>query len=222
MDTVLPWKLVPATVAGGSVSATAPSHARTTTTPGPAPTAVDGASDDSALVQAARDGHRQAFDVIVERHRQAVYRLCYRFVSNHEDASDLTQDVFVRAYRGLSGFKGNSAFSTWLYRIGVNVCLNRVSAKGPQLVELEPERHIDLLGPRPESETVRGERARIVRRAIASLPKKQRATLVLRVYHDLSHEQIASVLGNSTGTVKANFFHALRNLKRLLEEGGWS
>lgn len=204
------------------MNATPPGRALTAAPPGAAPAAFDSASDDVALVQATREGHRHAFDLIVERHRQAVYRLCYRFVSNHEDASDLTQDVFVRAYRGLSGFKGNAAFSTWLYRIGVNVCLNRVSAKLPQLVELEPERHIDVLGPRPESETVRGERARIVRRAIAALPKKQRATLVLRVYHDLSHEQIASVLGNSIGTVKANFFHALRNLKRLLEEGGWS
>lgn len=202
------------------MSAPSPGGARPAATP--APTLFDGASDDVALVQATREGHRQAFDVIVERHRLAVYRLCYRFVSNHEDASDLTQDVFVRAYRGLGGFKGNAAFSTWLYRIGVNVCLNRVSAKVPQLVELEPERHIDLLGPRPESDTVSGERARIVRRAIASLPKKQRATLVLRVYHDLSHEQIAAVLGNSIGTVKANFFHALRNLKRVLEAGGWS
>ena len=70
-----------------------------------------------------------AFDVIVERHRRSVYQLCYRFVGNHEDASDLSQDVFLRAYRGLGKFRGGSSLSTWLYRIGVNLCLNRVSRK---------------------------------------------------------------------------------------------
>src|SRR5687767_9630134 len=75
--------------------------------------------DEAALVAACLAGHREAFDVIVERHRRAVYQLCYRFVPNHEDASDLAQDVFVRAYRGLQQFRGQSSLGTWLYRIGV-------------------------------------------------------------------------------------------------------
>ena len=87
--------------------------------------------DDAALVTAAVAGRREAFDAIVERHRRIVYQVCYRFVSNHEDASDLSQESFVRAWRGLKNFKGQSALSTWLYRIAVNVCLNRVSAKAP-------------------------------------------------------------------------------------------
>src|SRR5919201_30717 len=82
-----------------------------------------------ALVDACLAGRPGAFDLIVERHRRAVYQLCYRFVGNHEDASDLAQDVFVRAFRGLRNFRGQSSLATWLYRIGVNVCLNRVSAK---------------------------------------------------------------------------------------------
>ena len=77
---------------------------------------------------ACLDGDKASFDVLVERHRRQVYQVCYRFVGNHEDASDLAQDVFIRAYRALRTFKGHSAFSTWLYRIAVNVCLNRVSA----------------------------------------------------------------------------------------------
>ena len=90
------------------------------------------AADDHRLVEAFLAGRRDAFDVIVERHRRNVYQLCYRFVGNHEDASDLAQDVFVRAYRGLRGFKGSASFSTWLYRIGVNVCLNHVALKTPR------------------------------------------------------------------------------------------
>src|SRR5216684_2088420 len=85
--------------------------------------------DERALVEACLAQQAGAFDLIVERHRRAVYLLCYRFVGNHEDASDLSQDVFLRAYRGLRNFRGQSSLGTWLYRIGVNVCLNRVSAK---------------------------------------------------------------------------------------------
>ena len=80
---------------------------------------------DTELVAAVRAGSRDAFDVIVERHRRHVYQLCYRFVGNHEDASDLAQDVFVRAFKGLRTFKGDAALATWLYRIAVNVSLNR-------------------------------------------------------------------------------------------------
>src|SRR3954470_5173908 len=83
--------------------------------------------DEQELVAACLAGRREAFDAIVERHRRAVYLLCYRFVGNHEDASDLSQDVFLRAYRGLKNFKGDAALGTWLHRIAVNVCLNRIS-----------------------------------------------------------------------------------------------
>ena len=176
---------------------------------------------DSDLVAAARDGSREAFDVIVERHRRHVYQLCYRFVGNHEDASDLAQDVFVRAFKGLRTFKGDAALSTWLYRIAVNVSLNKVSTKTPRAESLDAfERQGDArIASGEESATdavLREERAAQVRAAIARLPKKQRATLILRAYHDLPHEQIAGILGSSVGAVKANFFHALTNLKKLL------
>ena len=172
-----------------------------------------------ALVAACLAGHREAFDVIVERHRRTVYQLCYRFVGNHEDASDLSQDVFVRAFRGLQRFRGQSSLGTWLYRIGVNVCLNRVGAKQPQTESIDARPHIDERALDPATEMLRGEKAVQVRAAIALLPKKQRATVILRVYHELSHEEIAGVLGSSVGAVKANFFHALGNLKRALVAG---
>ena len=175
---------------------------------------------DAELVQACLDGRRDAFDVIVERHQRHVYQLCYRFAGNHEDANDLAQDVFIRAYRGLRTFKGQASLGTWLYRIGVNVCLTKVGAKRP-VEPLEPllTANDDRIASQEETAPealLRGERASRVRAAIARLPKKQRATLVLRVYHDLPHEQIAGILGSSVGAVKANFFHALNNLKKLL------
>jgi RNA polymerase sigma-70 factor (ECF subfamily) len=173
--------------------------------------------DDAALVAASVAGRREAFDVIVERHRRAVYQVCYRFVGNHEDASDLAQDAFVRAWRGLRNFKGQSALSTWLYRIAVNVCLNRVSAKAAVTEPIETtDRFEDTRIEGAQRALLRQERAAVVRKAIAGLPKKQRATLILRTYHDMSHQQIADVLGSSVGAVKANFFHALANLKKIL------
>src|SRR5882724_5326032 len=87
--------------------------------------------DERGLVEACLGGQSGAFDLIVERHKRSVYLLCYRFVGHHEDASDLSQDVFLRAYRGLANFRGQSSLATWLYRISVNVCLNRASAKTP-------------------------------------------------------------------------------------------
>ena len=174
--------------------------------------------DEQQLVEACLAGREGAFDLVVERHRRSVYQLCYRFVGNHEDASDLSQDVFLRAYRGLKNFRGGSSLATWLYRIGVNVCLNRVAVKKPITEDIEARQHVDTVRETQVDRVLREERAVKVRAAIAQLPPKQRATLVLRMYQELSHEEIAAVLDSSVGAVKANFFHALGNLKRLLQQ----
>src|ERR1700681_4132388 len=81
-----------------------------------------GELSEAALIEACLAGRSGAFDLVVERHRRSVYQLCCRFVGNHEDASDLSQDIFLRAYKGLRSFRGHSSLATWLYRIGVNVC----------------------------------------------------------------------------------------------------
>ena len=176
--------------------------------------------DEHQLVVACLDGRPGAFDLIVERHRRSVYQVCYRFVGNHEDASDLSQDVFLRAYRGLRNFRGGSSLATWLYRIGVNVCLNRMASKKPITEDIDARQHVDTGRESQVERVLREERGVRVRAAIAQLPPKQRATLVLRIYQELSHEEIAQVLGSSVGAVKANFFHAMGNLKKILETEG--
>jgi len=172
--------------------------------------------DDKALVEACVAGRTAAFDVLVERHQRAVYQLCYRFAHTHEDASDLTQEVFLRAFRGLRRFRGDSALATWLYRIGVNVCLNRVAARDATEVPLDAAPPLAAAGTDPGAALVQAQQSTRVRAAVARLPRKQRATLVLRVYHELSHQEIAAALGTSVGAVKANLFHALGNLRRML------
>jgi len=183
------------------------------------PAPLDGL-DDGALVMACREGRRDAFDLLVRRHQRAVYQVCYRFVGNHADASDLTQDAFLRAWRGLAGFKRESSVRTWLYRIAVNTCLNRLAVKVSPMRDVDGLTLVDRASDGAAESVLRAERAARVRRAIMDLPDKQRATVILRIYQDLPHQQIAELLGNSVGSVKANLFHALRNLRRMLGGDG--
>ncbi len=174
--------------------------------------------DERDAVLACQRGEREAFDHLVERYQRDIYRLCYRYVNNHEDANDMAQEVFLKAYRAIGRFRGDSSFSTWLYRIAVNTCLNFRALRRPETQELPeglPDRRPGAIAD-IESE----EQARRVRRAVARLPEKQKATLILKIYHDLTHEEVAGVLGSTVGTVKANLFHALGNLKRLMAEAG--
>ena len=174
------------------------------------------AADDRALLAAFLAGQREAFDEIVRRHRRQVYVLCFRFASNHEDAADLAQDVFVRAFKGLGRFKNESSLSTWLYRIAVNTCLNKVAVRRLETEPVEAAERVDTRAVSPVDAVVRKEDRAAVRRAIRQLPPRQRATLILRIYQDLPHEEIARILGGTVGAAKTNFFHALGNLRRLL------
>jgi RNA polymerase sigma-70 factor, ECF subfamily len=176
------------------------------------------AASDAELVAQCLAGETAAFDLLVERHRKPIYQVCYRFTGNHEDASDLAQDVFLRAYRALATFKGNSAFGTWLYRVAVNVCLNQKALKRLPTEPIDRREITDPGTDAADRQVIRKESAAAVRAAISRLPGKQRATMILRMYQELPHEEIASILGSSVGAVKANFFHALANLKKLLRE----
>ena len=170
--------------------------------------------DEWEAIAACKRGEREAFGRLVERYQRPIYRLCYRYTGNHEDANDMAQEAFLRAYRAIGRFRGESAFATWLYRIAVNACLNFRAARRPPADEL-PE---DLPDPAPPSmeRLAQLERERRVRDAVIRLPEKQRATIILKVYEELTHEEVAAVLGASVGTVKANLFHALRNLRKLM------
>jgi RNA polymerase sigma-70 factor (ECF subfamily) len=171
-----------------------------------------------AAVEACRRGEREAFDRLVVRYQRDVYRLCYRYVNNHEDANDLTQEVFLRAWRAIGRFRGRSAFATWLYRIGVNACLNFRAARRMPTQELPDTIADPSVGAAESVESE--EQARRVRAAVGRLPEKQRVTLILKIYHELTHQEVAQILGSKVGTVKANLFHALGNLRRLVGEEG--
>ena len=201
--TTAPWPL-----------AASPAPAMTDTAPHGS--AADATMTDDALVAASLAGATDAFDVLVTRHRRAVYHVCYRFVNNHEDAADLTQDTFVRAWKALARFRGQARFSTWVHRIAVNVSLNQVSLKTPRGEAVDFDTMPDTREPAPGQSLVVAERQALVRAAVAALPPRQRAALILRTYHELSHQEVAGLVGTSVGAVKANVFHALANLRKRL------
>ena len=169
---------------------------------------------DEELVRAFRAGDDSAFDHLVERHMKPTYALAHRLTGNHHDADDLAQEAFIRAHRGLARFRGESRFSTWLARIVINLSSNPRRrhlplAAAPEQTSAESNADLQL---------VKNQQRQQVRRALAGLPEKQRRTLLLRVFAELRYREIAEVMGTTTGTAKANVFHALRSLARRLEK----
>jgi RNA polymerase sigma-70 factor (ECF subfamily) len=168
---------------------------------------------DGKLVARFLQGDGSAFDELVLRHRRAVYRLAYRLLRNHEEADDVSQEAFLRAYRALPGFRGDATFRTWITRIVINLAL---SARHPRVATVPIEE-----APAPKEDPSGEETVlkREVRRAVGDLPPRQRQVLVLKVYEGMKFAEIAQVAGMSVGTAKATFFQAVRNLRSRLAPG---
>ena len=181
--------------------------------------------DDNELIERFQHGDTAAFDMLFTRYQKRTYRLVQRFVSNPEDASDLTQDAFIRAYQGLGDFKSQCQFYSWLYRITVNLCIDflRKKARSEVLLydsdESEDLPMSNIPDPRSESpaQAVENKELRAhIRKAVRRLPPKQRQIFILRHWDGLSLKDIAAAVGRSDGTVKAHLLHAHRNLRRHL------
>ena len=181
--------------------------------------------DDNELIERFQHGDTAAFDMLFTRYQKRTYRLVQRFVSNPEDASDLTQDAFIRAYQGLGDFKSQCQFYSWLYRITVNLCIDFLRTKASSEVLLYDSDESDDLpmanipDPRSESPAKAVENKELrahIRKAVRRLPPKQRQIFILRHWDGLSLKDIAAAVGRSDGTVKAHLLHAHRNLRRHL------
>jgi RNA polymerase sigma-70 factor (ECF subfamily) len=178
------------------------------------------AEPDAELIERSRRGDAQAFDRIVARYRGDVYRISHRMTGNHEDADDVAQETFLRAFRALPGFRGDSALRTWLFRIAMNLAINIGRARSTHPTESydDPDsgRPEPSEAPSEERRILAGEQARRVRAAVDGLPPRQRQVVILRMYEELQFNEIASVLDCPIGTAKANFFHAMNNLRKAL------
>lgn len=174
--------------------------------------------EDRLLVERARAGDLDAFESLVRRHQDRLYGYLYRVCRNAADAEEMTQEAFVKAWDGLSGFRGAASFKTWLFRIATNLCINRFSRRKP----LEPLTEEISAGRRFEPEEsfrqrVLGER---IDRALAGLPGDQRSALVLSIYEELSHDEIAAVMGRSAASVNMLLYRARMSLRRSLGDLG--
>lgn len=174
--------------------------------------------DDATLVERVRGGDVAAFEPLVEKYRQRVFRLAYNVLRSQEDAWDVAQEAFIKAYRALPNFRGDSAFYTWLYRIGINTAKNYLIALGrraPTSTEFdseEAEGFEDAAGLRdintPESELASKQIAQTVNDAIAALPEELRTAITLRELDGLSYEEIAQIMNCPIGTVRSRIFRA--------------
>ncbi len=172
--------------------------------------------NDNQLIDLTLDGKTAAYGLLVERHQRQMYALALKMVKNHEDASDIAQDVFVKAYEVLGSFKKKSSFHTWLYRITMNYCINHLRRDKDQYhVELETYHAVKPAEAFENLDTMEIEDA--LNNAIGKLPEKQQKTVILRVCEGLPYKEIAKILDCSIGTVKANYFHALKNLRRYMK-----
>lgn len=176
----------------------------------------DGVRNDAALVERFRGGDSAAFDALVLRHQEKIMNLCFRMLGDYEDAKDCAQDTFIKVYRSLGGFRFESAFSTWLYRIAVNTCKNRLasSRERKRLTATQPE-FADPPSPllTPEEEMEKRERERELQRAIEALREDFRTLVVLRDVEGLSYEEVSRITGLALGTVKSKLARARDRLR---------
>jgi RNA polymerase sigma-70 factor (ECF subfamily) len=178
---------------------------------------------DEELIELAQEGSRSAFASIIERHTAAVFRMALRVVGNREDAEEASQDAFVRAFRALDKFRRDAKFSTWLYRITMNVCLTKARQSRPDVTSIDASMddeddsaplQIPDQGDNPDQLVERSEFQQRVRDLIASLPPKSSAVLTLYHIQNLSYEEISEALELPIGTVKAHLFRARNALKK--------
>ncbi len=185
--------------------------------------------DDAELVQRCVEGDPRAFKVLVERYQRKVFTIAFGILRNQDDALDVAQDAFVKVHRHLPDFKGNSSFYTWLYRIVVNLCIDRkrraararevdyddtLAHHGDRFTDGPTLASIHIEG--PSKALARKELAEHMERALSKLSEDHREILVLREVDGLSYEELADTLGIAKGTVMSRLFHARKNFQKAL------
>ena len=182
---------------------------------------------DDELVTLARGGDAESFNQLILRWERPIYSLAYRVIGREEDARDVCQETFLRAFRALPGFKGQAKFSSWLYRIALNLCRDWIRRKrrtpvvqmpeGVDPAEMAAER-----GPVESIETLvaRRELSAVVESAMALLPEEQRTAIILKEYHGMTFQEIADMQQCPLSTVKTRLYQGLSVLRKQLEKDG--
>jgi RNA polymerase sigma-70 factor (ECF subfamily) len=190
------------------------------------------AIDDLSLVKRVREGDQRAFKLLVERYQRKVYSVAYGMLKDKEESMDVSQEAFVKVYKYLDHFKGDSSFYTWLYRITVNICidvLRRKNASKGEQVEFDETVKMDAaeanigalgsqLGTNPQKAALRKELAEKIHAALQQVPEKHRAILLLREVEGMSYEDLSRTLDIPKGTVMSRLFHARIKVQKILSE----
>ena len=185
--------------------------------------------EEYAVIRRVCAGDTDAFEALVTAYQKQVYNLALRTVGNEEDAADMTQEAFLRAYRSLGSFRGDSKFSVWLYRLTTNICIDFLRSRGRRSTvsltaadEDEEPQELDVADDRfdPVQSLERAELRRAVQRGLASLPEDYRRILMLRELSGLSYAEIGQVLRLEEGTVKSRLFRARKKLCDFLRKDG--
>jgi RNA polymerase sigma-70 factor, ECF subfamily len=180
-------------------------------------------STDEELVARAIRGDAESFNQLILRWERPIYSLAYRTIGREEDARDVCQETFLRAFRALPGFRGQAKFSSWLYRIALNLCHDwmRRERRAPAMQAPEGVDLMELAAETEPSESiedlvVRTDLTELVKRAMARLPEEQRTAIVLKEYHGLTFQEIADLIGCPLSTVKTRLYQGLTVLRREL------
>jgi RNA polymerase sigma-70 factor (ECF subfamily) len=184
-------------------------------------------ASDEELVARSMGGDLDSFNQLVLRWERPIYALAYRVIGREEDARDVCQETFLRAFRALGGFKGQAKFSSWLYRITLNLCRDWIRRQRRTPIAETPE-GVDLIELASESTAVesiedlvaRREIGRAIARAMAELPSEQRTAIILKEYHGLTFQEIADLLDCPLSTVKTRLYQGLSVLRRQLADAG--
>jgi RNA polymerase sigma-70 factor (ECF subfamily) len=178
--------------------------------------ASEGSGDDQMIVAQIVSGQKELFRLLINRHEQAVYGMGLSFFRNADDASDFTQDVFLKVFRNLSRFEGRSRFSTWLYKIAYNTAVNGVTRQKEyhSLAEDEPVSEKDT----PERNTLRALVRKAVSEAVGDLPDRYRVCVDLFFFYDRSYQEIEAITGYPVNTIKSHVFRAKKLLREKLED----
>ena len=182
---------------------------------------------DEELVDRSRGGDVDSFNQLILRWERPIYALAYRVIGREEDARDVCQETFMRAYRALPGFKGEAKFSSWVYRIALNLCRDWIRRQRRNPVQQMPD-DIDVLEQAAASEpsesvedlVARRELSAVVEEAMALLPDEQRTAIILKEYHGMTFQEIADLQGCPLSTVKTRLYQGLSVLRRQLERYG--
>lgn len=184
--------------------------------------------DEQTLVEKAKQGDVEAFETLIAEHQKRIYNIAFKMIGNQEDALDLSQEVLIKIFKNLHKFHGSAKFSTWVYRVATNTCLDEIKKRRKYTTYSIDERiqtedgdltaDIPDTAPTPEASAVQKDVQKIIQEGIAKLGDEHKKVIILRDLHGFSYEYIAKILKCSEGTVKSRISRARKKLKKILSE----